>query len=452
MWTIEVIVLTVFNQERLPVEIFQLDRKRMVRGWYSDVYFCNIKEILKQLSEEGYRFRDQDIGNIEVEMQIFPRRKPFCILGGVDEALAILKTAAGYINEKDNFINRFSKLKVEACHDGEKAYYNGNPQNVEPVIKIRGRYRYFASLETPILGSLTEASRIATNVYKVLEAARGKNILFFPARFAHYKLQALHGYAYSLGVKAYNNDYGTNSHRFISTDEQGAWWGGKGAGTISHSYIASFLGDTPESMLQFSRLMPLDVNRIALVDFDNDCIGTSLEVLKVMYNKYVSLLKAKKKKEARRYKLFGVRPDTSSNLRDKSVEPLGDKKLDNGVNARLVFKLRKKLDNAYKNWDISEEDIELARNYCQDVKIIATGGFNPQKIREFEKSQVPVDIYGVGSWLLSNSSVEGTSNDFTADVVRVKIDGEWVDLAKVGRTSCQNDNLEYIEPEDIKIN
>lgn len=436
--------MTVFNGERLPVEIFQIDKNRMVEGWYSDVYFRNITNILEKLAREGYRFKGQDIGNIEVEMQIFPRRKPFSVIGGVDEALAILKECTGYFDENGRFINTFTNLEVEACHDGIKAYYRGNPEQVEPVMKIRGRYRDFAILETPILGSLSEASRIATNVYQVLEAARGKDILFFPARFAHYKLQALHGYAYNLGVTAYNNDYGTHSSHYVSTDEQGAWWGGKGGGTISHSYIAAFLGSTPEAVLQFSRQMPLSINRIALVDFNNDCIGTSLNVLKAMFDKYYSLFKKGEIKEAKRYKLFGVRPDTSSSLRDISVEPLGDKKLDNGVNARLIYKLRKALDRAYLDWDLPDEDIELARNYCRDVKIIATGGFNPDKIRDFERSQVPVDIYGIGSWLLSNSSKEGTNTDFTADVVRVKKDGVWIDMAKVGRKACYNDNLEPI--------
>lgn len=443
--------MTVFNQERLPTEIFQIDRERMVEGWYSDAYFRNISRILNRLSNENYIYKDEDgyevdIGEIEVEMQIFPRRKPFCIVGGVDEALAILKTCSGYINENGKFVNTFDQLEVEAMHDGDKAFYKGDPENVEPVIKIRGKYRHFAILETPMLGSLTEASRIATNVFLVLEAARGKDILFFPARFAHYKQQALHGYAYSLGVNAYNEEFEANSHRFISTDEQGAWWGGKGAGTVSHSYIASFLGDTTEAMLQFCRQMPADLNRIALVDFDNDCVGTTLEVLREMYKYYIYHKKDGNAKQAKKYKLFGVRPDTGSNLRDISVKPLGDKKLDNGVNARLVFELRNGIDNAYKDWDIeSEEELKIAREYCEAVKIIATGGFKPDKIERFENSQVPVDIYGIGSWLLSNSSVENTKNDYTADVVRVKINGEWKDMAKEGRSPCFNDKM-------VKIN
>ena len=65
------------------------------------------------------------------------------------------------------------------------------------------------------------------------------------------------------------------------------------------------------------------------------------------------------------------------------------------------------------------------------MKIVVTGGFNPEKISRFEKLSVPVDIYGVGSSLIRND--KATNTDFTADVVRIKIDGEWVDLAKIGR-------------------
>ncbi|MEJ6950996.1 nicotinate phosphoribosyltransferase [Natronospora cellulosivora (SeqCode)] len=433
--------MTVFNGERLSADVFQLDKERMVKGWYSDVYFKNISNILEKLSEENYCYNELDIGNIEVEMQIFTRRNPFSIIGGVDEALAILKECTGYINQDGKFINTAKDLEVEACHDGEKLYSSGDPLNVEPVIKIRGKYKEFAILETPIIGSLTEATRTATNVYQVLEAARGKDILFFPARFAHYKLQALHGYAYTLGVSAYNRDYSANSKQYVSTDEQGSWWGGSGGGTISHSYIAAFMADTAEAVNQFCRLMPTNINRIALVDFNNDCIGTSLKVLKTMFEKYSFLYKSGDYEEAKKYKLFGVRPDTSSSLRDISVEPLGDKKLDNGVNARLIYKLRNSIDKAYLDWDIKDKDIELAMQYCKDVKIIATGGFDPEKIRSFENSQVPVDIYGVGSWLLSNSSMEGTNNDFTADVVRIKKGGKWIDVAKVGRKACDNKKL-----------
>ena len=79
------------------------------------------------------------------------------------------------------------------------------------------------------------------------------------------------------------------------------------------------------------------------------------------------------------------------------------------------------------------------------MKIAVTGGFTAAKIRQFEDLDVPADLYGVGSWLLSSCDDHGTSTDFTADVVRVKIDGHWHDMAKTGRRWCDNLMLERVE-------
>ena len=45
---------------------------------------------------------------------------------------------------------------------------------------------------------------------------------------------------------------------------------------------------------------------------------------------------------------------------------------------------------------------------------------------------------------MSNDTRVGTNTDFTADVVRVRIAGEWVDMAKVGRRACDNPKMERV--------
>ena len=436
--------MSIFNGKRLDKKLFAIDIERLRQGWYTDSYFINIETILLALAQEGYRYQGVNTGDLEVEMQIFTRRKPYSLVAGVDEALALLEEGTGYYNQEGKFINTYHQLEVESVQDGTFAYYSGNPLEVQPVLKIRGRYRDFAKLETPILGALSEATRISTNVYDVLEATQGKDVLFFPARFTHYKLQALHGYAYSLAVQAYNHKYKKTSAPFISTDDQGDWWGGKGGGTIAHASIACFLGDTAETMLQFSRIMPVDVPRIALVDFHNDCVGETLRVMERMFERYWELYSVGKFEEAKGYKLFAVRADTSGSMRDVSVEPLGDESLDLGVNPRLVWNLRKAIDGAYLAWQLSEEAQGLAKEWCEAVKIVVTGGFDTKKIKRFEKLQVPVDIYGVGSSLLENCGTHGKSTDYTADIVRVKLNHEWHPMAKVGRQACDNPNLERV--------
>ena len=70
-------------------------------------------------------------------------------------------------------------------------------------------------------------------------------------------------------------------------------------------------------------------------------------------------------------------------------------------------------------------------------------GITPDLARELGKRlSVPVDTYAVGSALFDNHAQ--TVTDYTADVVRVKVHGEWVDMAKIGRSPRDNADLERV--------
>jgi nicotinate phosphoribosyltransferase len=446
--------MSIFDHKRLTNETFKLDIERMRRGWYSDKYFENIGRMLAALASEGYVYSGQHhnlpasvspdhiaVGDIEVEMQWFTRRVGNTVVVGVDKSLEMLKHCTGYW-EGGQFIDTSDKLQVWAVQDGTVVKSDGNPLNAEAVIKVHGRYRDFALLETPTLGVLTRSSRVATNVYETLMAARGKPVLFFPARFDMHEVQASDGYAYNIAIQRFNMDFSQQIGSFVSTDAQGDWWGGAGGGTVAHAAIASFMGDTAEAMMQFSRILPPNIPRIALVDFNNDSVRDTLRVLEVMFLKYQELCDAGDQAEAAKYVLYGVRLDTSGTLRDVSVAPLGDPVLDLGVNPRLVFNVRQGLDSAAENWNLSPAWKEKARQYCRNVKIVVSGGFNPDKIRKFERLGVPVNIYAVGSWLFNNNG--GTVTDFTGDVVRVKVHDRWINMAKMGRMPLDNPNLERV--------
>src|SRR5512140_3237345 len=341
--------MSLFDGKRLTNETFKLDIERMRRGWYSDKYFENINRMLTVLSAEGYRYSghhprlpagiapdDVATGDIEVEMQWFGRRRGTTVVVGVDKALAMLRYCTGYF-EADHFVDTSNRLEVWAVQDGCVVNYDGDPANIQPVLRVGGRYRDFALLETPTLGSLTRSSRVATNVYETFVAARGKPVLFFPARFDLHEVQAADGYAYNIAVQRFNLDHAKELGAFISTDAQGDWWGGAGGGTVAHAAIASFLGDTAEAMRQFARVLPAAIPRIALVDFNNGAVRDSLYVLETLFGRYRELIDAGQPEEAAKYKLYGVRLDTSSSIRDVSVPPLGNPELDLGVTPRLVF-------------------------------------------------------------------------------------------------------------------
>ncbi len=68
------------------------------------------------------------------------------------------------------------------------------------------------------------------------------------------------------------------------------------------------------------------------------------------------------------------------------------------------------------------------------MKIVASGGFDAERITAFEESGVPVDSYGVGSAFLRGE------NDYTGDVVLT--DGQ--PSGKVGRAFKPNSRLELV--------
>jgi nicotinate phosphoribosyltransferase len=258
------------------------------------------------------------------------------------------------------------------------------------VLTIEGDYTLFAHLETVYLGVLARRTLISTNVRRVVEAANGKEILYFPARHDHHRVQTGDGYAAHIAGAI-----------GVSTDAQASWWGGRGIGTVPHGLIAAYGGDTVVAASKFAEWAPADINIVVLVDFENDSVRTSLEVARVLGPR-----------------LWGVRLDTSGDLVDRSLwDEMGD--FDpRGVNERLVRKVRDALD---------------AEGFG-DVKIVASGGFTVEKIRAFEERDVPLNAYGVGSSLIRGE------NDFTADVVMT--DG--VESAKVGRHERPNPRLESV--------
>jgi len=380
-------------KERLSALTFGLD-PRIKDGYYSDKYFCRTKEVL-----------EKDNHHPKVLMQIFQRKDNVCVCG-IDEAIAIIKEALG---------DKFRDLEIKALHDGDIT------NAWEIVMTIKGDYSLFAHLETVYLGALARGTRIATNVYRCFKAANGKPILFFPARFDSYLIQAKDGYSYDVGRKAAGFKGGG-----ISTDAQGEWWGSEGLGTIPHGLIAAYNGDTVKATLKFAELMPVYIKRVALVDFDNDCANTAWDVAEAMWERYCG------SEMDDRFKLYGVRLDTSGNMVDKSIaedmednEYLGDFK-PTGVNARLVKDVRDALDR-----------LGMLKNsqYFFNLRIIVSGGFNPQKILKFEKNKIPADVYGVGSSLFNGNF------DFTADVVQIFEKNKWIHCAKKGRRFRENKRL-----------
>lgn len=360
------------ERRRRSADSFDLPVERIRSGFFTDAYFNRSKELLEGAGD-GPR----------VTMQVFQKQE--AMLAGIDEALAVLRLCSGGPGGDGEWEPGWERLEVRALRDGDRI----SPW--ESVMHIEGPYALFAHLETIYLGILARRTRLATNVAEVLAAAGGKQILFFGARHDHFLNQPGDGWAAHLaGASA------------VSTDAQGSWTAERGVGTVPHALIAAYGGDTVAAARAFAeRFSGGGADIIVLVDFVNDSVATALAVADELGDA-----------------LWGVRLDTSGKMVDRALwERMGDYD-PTGVNVELARMVRKELDGAGH----------------EQVRIVASGGFDAEQIARFERERAPVDAYGVGSSLLDGSY------DYTADVVC----REGEPAAKAGRELKPNDRLEPV--------
>ena len=192
--------------KRLTNRTFKFD-SRIKDGWYSAVYFIKTANIVRKHKPDSI-----------VTVQFFQRDE--AVLCGIDEVIALLHT----------FAYNPQELVIEALNDGDFI------SPLEPVLKITGHYQNFGFLENLIDGILARRTSVATNVYKAVIAANGKQIMFFGDRDDHFTNQAGDGYsAYIGGIAAQ------------CTNAMNEWWGTEGVGTMHHALIEIFGGEVVEA-------------------------------------------------------------------------------------------------------------------------------------------------------------------------------------------------------------
>jgi nicotinate phosphoribosyltransferase len=250
----------------------------------------------------------------------------------------------------------------------------------EVVLRIRARYRQFGLYETAFLGMLAQSTGWATAAREVVDAARPHPVISFGARHVHPDITDVLDYASIVGgcVGA-------------STPAGARLAGLSPTGTMPHSLVLIF-GDTVEAALAFDRHIAPDVPRIVLVDTFKDEAEESLRVARALGDR-----------------LFGIRLDTPSER--------------GRVTADLVHEVRARLDQAG----------------FQHVKIVVSGGLNPERIGYFKEAAAPIDSYAVGSYISGASPI-----DFTGDIKA--IDG--TPIAKRGRIPGLTDSPR-LKPVDL---
>jgi len=210
----------------------------------------------------------------------------------------------------------------------------------EVVLRIRGPYLDYGLYETAICGMLAQTSGWATAARQCVDAACGVPVVSFGARHVHPNVAGLMDYAAITG--------GCQSCSSLSGAELS---GTAAVGTIPHALIL-VMGDTVAATLAFDKHMPADVQRVALVDTFKDEAEESLRVAQALGKKLAS-----------------VRLDTP---------------FERGrVTPELVTEVRARLDQAGYEY----------------VKIFVSGGLDADRIHMFVHSGIPVDGFGVGSYI-----------------------------------------------------
>jgi nicotinate phosphoribosyltransferase len=235
----------------------------------------------------------------------------------------------------------------------------------EVVLRIKAPYQSYGVYETAIVGVLAHCSGWATAARDCVDAAQGIPIISFGARHVHPHVAGVMDYSAMVG-----------GCQGCSSVAGAVLAGVDPSGTMPHSLILC-IGDTVRATVAFDKHMASDVPRISLVDTFKDEAEESVNVAQALGER-----------------LDGVRLDTPPER--------------GRVNADLVKEVRARLDLAG----------------FSHVKILVSGGINPDRIKNFIDSGAPVDGFGVGSYISGARPI-----DFTADLHEV----EGKPLAKRGR-------------------
>jgi nicotinate phosphoribosyltransferase len=235
----------------------------------------------------------------------------------------------------------------------------------EIVLRIVARYRAFGLYETAILGMMAQSTGWATAARDVVDIAAPQPVISFGARHVHPDVTDVLDYAAIVGgcVGA-------------STPAGARLAGLAPTGTMPHSLVLIF-GDTVRAAEAFDRDLEADIPRLVLVDTFKDEAEEALRVAEALGDR-----------------LYGIRLDTPAER--------------GRVTPDLVHEIRARLD--------------LAGH--RHVKIVVSGGLDPERIAFFKAAGAPVDSFAVGSYISGASPI-----DFTGDIK--EIDGH--PIAKRGR-------------------
>jgi len=287
------------------------------RGETTDIYFRRTMEVLRATGKDRVRVIAEAI------VKKFPAAYGYAVLSGMEEMLSLLTGL---------------EVDVDAMAEGTLFF------PFETVFSIEGPYGAFCELETAMLGTVCQASGIATAASRIKHAAGGKQVLSFGARRMHPALSTLIDRNAFVG--------GADG---VSAIRSGAFLGETPQGTMPHALVL-VLGDTVTAMRAFDAAVDPAVPRVCLVDTLQD---EKFEAVRVA--------------EALRERLSAVRLDTPGSRR--------------GDFRRILQEVR---------WEL---DLRGFRH----VRLIASGGLGEEEVWALRDV---VDGFGVGTSLSNAPTID----------------------------------------------
>ncbi len=285
----------------------------------TDVYFLRAREVL---NKAGINPR------VVMEVTCSSRDLPWITLSGLDDLTDLMKG---------------KNVDVHALPEGTVF----PPRDIRgipiPAVKVAGKYLEFGMLETPILGSISQASGIATKASYFKKRVGDLPLLSFGVRRMHPALAPLIDRNAFLGGC-------DNVSSIIGAERIGK----KAEGTMPHSLL--LLVGEEEGWRMYDEVIEKGATRIALVDTYGDEKESSLRAARTIKG------------------LNGVRLDTPSSRR--------------GNFADIIREVR---------W-------ELDRNGKNNVGIIVSGGIKEEDIGPLKDAGA--SGFGVGTSISSAAAVD----------------------------------------------
>jgi len=242
------------------------------------------------------------------------------------------------------FLLKDKEVEIESLREGAEF------EPYEVVMRLTGRYSQFGYLETAILGILASSSNWATAARLCKNEAKDKIVLAFGARFVHPAVAPVMERAALIG--------GIDD---ISCILGAKLYNKQPKGTMPHAFII-ILNDTLEAAKIYDQFVEQDLSRIVLVDTFKDEVEEAIRIAK--YFKEIGK------------SLYAIRLDTPKER--------------GRVTPELVREVRAKLNlEGFK-----------------DVKIVVSGGLDPERIRIL--NQAGADIFGVGSYIATYNKIQMT--------------------------------------------